>query len=112
MSGSKLNLYDNANIKSNSQTSASQGKTGRVGMLRIATKTKLTPEEAIEKALKFFGPEGYKLTITGQTDTSAGFEGGGGTVAITACAENGKTDVELFSREWDYQVKEFIRLVR
>jgi hypothetical protein len=98
--------------KNNSQNSVSQGKTGRIGMLRIATKTKLSPEEVIEKALKFFGPDGYKLKITGQTDTSAGFEGGGGTIAITTCAENSKTDVEFLSREWDYQVKEFIRLIR
>ena len=81
-------------------------------MLRIATKTKLTPEEAIIKAVKFFGPEGYKLKITSQSDTSASFEGGGGTVGITACAENEKTSVEFLSREWDYQVKEFIRLIR
>jgi hypothetical protein len=81
-------------------------------MLRIATKTKLTPEDIIKKAVKFFGPEGYKLKINGQTETSATFEGGGGTVEISACAENGKTTVDFLSREWDYQVKEFIRMIR
>ena len=81
-------------------------------MLRIASKTKLTPEEVIKKAVKFFGPEGYKLKITTQTETAASFEGGGGTVEISACAENSKTNVDFLSREWDYQVKEFIRGIR
>ena len=81
-------------------------------MLRIATKTKLTPEEVIKKALKFFGPEGYKLKITNQTDTSAAFEGSGGTVELSACNDEGKTTVDFLSREWDFQVKEFIRIIR
>ena len=81
-------------------------------MLRIASKTKLTPEEIIKKAVKFFGPEGYKLKITGQTETTATFEGGGGTVEICACADNGKTTVDFISREWDYQLKEFISAIR
>jgi hypothetical protein len=81
-------------------------------MLRIATKTKLLPEEAIKKAIKFFGPDGYKLQITNQTDTSVSFEGGGGTIDITTCKDNDKTEVEFLSREWDYQVKEFIKSIR
>ena len=81
-------------------------------MIRIATKTKLTPEEVIKRAIKFFGPDGYKLKITGQTETSAAFEGGGGSVGITACEDNGKTSVDFLSREWDFQVKEFIKIIR
>jgi len=81
-------------------------------MLRIATKTKLTPEEAIKKAIQFFGPDNYKLKITSQTETSASFEGGGGSVEVSACKENGKTSVDFLSREWDYQVKEFIKIIR
>ena len=81
-------------------------------MLKIATKTKLTPAEVIKKAIKFFGPDGYKLKVTGQTGTSAAFEGGGGSVEITACDDNGKTTVDFLSREWDFQVKEFIRIIR
>jgi len=81
-------------------------------MLRIATKTKLSPEEVIMKAITFFGPDNYKLKITAQADTSASFEGGGGTIDVSACAENGKTSVDFLSREWDYQVKEFIKMIR
>lgn len=81
-------------------------------MLRIATKTKMTPEEVIEKAIIYFGIDGYKLEITSQTDTSATFKGDGGSIEMIACKENGKTNVEFLSREWDYQVKEFIKAIR
>jgi len=81
-------------------------------MLRIAVKTNLTPEEVTRKAIKFFGPEGYKLKITNQTETSATFEGGGGSIEVSACADSNKTAVDFLSREWDFQVKEFIKIIR
>jgi len=81
-------------------------------MLKIAVRTKLSPEEAIRQAINFFGPNGYKLKVVDQSDTSVSLEGGGGSIEITACAEDGKTTVEFISREWDYQVKEFIKAIR
>jgi hypothetical protein len=81
-------------------------------MLRIATKTKLSPEDTINEAVTFFGPEGYKLKVTEKSGTTASFEGGGGTIDVSACNENGKTTVDFLSREWDFQVKEFIKAIR
>jgi len=81
-------------------------------MLKIATKTKLSPEEAVKRAVEFFGPGGYGLKVMEQCPECASFEGGGGGVEVTACTEEKRTSVELFSREWDYQVKEFIRKIR
>ena len=80
-------------------------------MLKIATKTKLSPEEAVKRAVEFFGPDGYGLEIKNQSPDCAYFEGGGGGVEVTACAEEKRTSVELESREWDYQAKEFIRKI-
>ena len=80
-------------------------------MLRMATKTKLSPEEAIKRAVAFFGPGGYRLEVKEQSTGYAYFEGGGGGVEVTACAEEKGTSVELVSREWDYQVKEFIHTI-
>ena len=80
-------------------------------MLKIATKTKLNPEKAIEKAVEFFGPKGYKLEVKEQSEGCATFEGGGGGVEVTACAEEKGSTVELLSREWDYQVREFINKI-
>ena len=81
-------------------------------MLKIATKTKLSPEEAIKQAIEFFGPDGYGLEVKDQAPSCAYFEGGGGGVQVTACIEGKQTSVELESREWDYQVKKFIGKIR
>ncbi len=80
-------------------------------MLKIVTKTKLSPEEAIKRAVEFFGPGGYGLEVKNQSPGCTYFEGGGGGVNVIACAEEKRTSVELESREWDYQVKEFIRKI-
>lgn len=81
-------------------------------MLKIATKTKLSPEKAIERAVEFFGPDGYGLQVKEQSPECAYFEGGGGGVEVTACKEGKGSSVELLSREWDFQVREFIRNIR
>ena len=77
-------------------------------MLSIEAKTKLNPEQVIKTAVDFFGPKGYKLVVKNQSADCASFEGGGGGVEVSACAEGKQTSVEFTSREWDYQVKEFI----
>ena len=81
-------------------------------MLKIATKTKLSPEDAIKRAVEFFGPEGYGLEVKNQFPECAYFEGGGGGIEVTACADGKGTSVELLSLEWDYQAREFIKKLR
>ncbi len=81
-------------------------------MLKMAKKTKLSPEEVIKRAVEFFGPAGHGLKVKEQCADSVYFEGGGGIVEVTTCAEGKGTSVELVSREWDYQVKEFISKLR
>jgi hypothetical protein len=80
-------------------------------MLRLSAITKLSPEEAVRRAVKFFGPEGYHLEIKEESETEASFEGGGGGVSVSASVEGGKTTVELASREWDYQIREFVEKI-
>ncbi len=77
-------------------------------MLRIATKTKLSPDDVVKKAVDYFGPNGYQLKVKDQTEGCVSFEGGGGGVEVTTCLEDEVTSVEFVSTEWDYQVKEFI----
>jgi len=77
-------------------------------MLRMAAKTRLSPEEIVKRAVAFFGSGGYGLEVKEQSAGYACFEGGGGVVEVTASAEKKGASVELVSREWDYQVKEFI----
>ena len=77
-------------------------------MARFGKKTSLKPSEVIEKAVGFFGNGGIGLKIVERADEIICFEGGGGHVTITLCL-NEKTDVDLETREWDYQVIQFMR---
>jgi hypothetical protein len=81
-------------------------------MLKLNVSTKLKPEEVVKKALGFFGPGGYGLNVNEQSETCAYFEGGGGGVELTTCTDKKGTSVDLETREWDYQVKEFARMIK
>jgi len=75
--------------------------------MRYAVKTKLKPDEVIERAIKFFGKGGVGLEVTERNASTVCFEGGGGHVTIIVCPDE-LTDVDLETREWDYQVKRFM----
>ena len=77
-------------------------------MLKLVTKTQMSPGEVVKKAVEFFGADGYGLELKEEGADFALFEGGGGVVGISASPEGEKTQVTLDSREWDFQVKEFI----
>jgi hypothetical protein len=77
-------------------------------MLKMTAKTKLTPAEVIKRALAFFGRGGYGLNIMEQTADYICLEGGGGVIEVSAEAASRGSSVELISREWDYQLKEFL----
>ena len=81
-------------------------------MLNLTTKTKLKPEEVVKKAVAYFGPGGYGLTVSNKTDTCVSFQGGGGGVDISTCAEDKGTSVDFETREWEIQVKEFARNIK
>lgn len=81
-------------------------------MLKLSTKTKVNPKEVIKRAVQFFGPDGYGLKITGQSDAYASFVGGGGGVEVSAFTEGKGLSVDVTSREWDSQVREFIGKIR
>ena len=81
-------------------------------MLKLSTKSKLKPEEVIKRAKKYFGPEGYGLKDEDEGNCCTYFEGGGGSVRVTASEEKKGSTVDLESVEWDYQVKEFLQKIR
>ncbi len=76
-------------------------------MLNLEVKTKLTPEEVTKRAKRFFGKGGLGLEVSEENPQCLSFEGGGGYVTATICAEGDKTRVTLVGQEWDFQVKEF-----
>ena len=79
-------------------------------MLRIENKTKLSEAEVIERAVEYFNGE-YGMEVKEQSDCLVTFEGGGGGVSVATCVEGDKTAVEITSREWDYQTKQFLEKI-
>jgi len=80
-------------------------------MIRLEVTTKLSPEKTIEEAVAFFGPDGYGLEVKENYKNHAYFEGGGGSVAITVKPVDNKTSVDIVSREWDFQVQQFLEKI-
>ncbi len=78
-------------------------------MARYSVETRLSPEQAIQRAVSFFGKGGVGLDMTEQGDCCVHFVGGGGHVRVTVTAGDPRTTVELETREWDYDVKQFMR---
>jgi hypothetical protein len=76
-------------------------------MARYGKKTNLSSSEVIEKAVIFFR-DARGLKIVEKSQELVCFENAIGHVTITVC-ENGQTDVELETREFDYDVREFMR---
>ena len=79
-------------------------------MARYGVSTRLLPEEIIRQAMAFFGHRGLGLEVTDRSQCCAHFEGGGGYVSVTV-SEGKKTEVELVTREWDEDVKRFMRQI-
>ena len=80
-------------------------------MPHYSVETAKGPEEAVEEAKAFFGEGGLGLEITSETPCCITLQGGGGHVTVTASDEEGKTQVDLETREWDYHVKRFMRQI-
>lgn len=77
-------------------------------MALYSVKTKKSPEEVVEQAKSTFGEGGLGLSVSATNPCCITFEGGGGHISVTTSEEADTTEVQLETREWDYQVKEFI----
>jgi hypothetical protein len=81
--------------------------------MRYGTETERTPEEVLERARAFFGPGGD----VGLPEASAGqgvvtFAAETGGVSVSARSIDGRTEVTVVSREYDYWAEKFIRALR
>jgi len=82
-------------------------------MVKLVKKSKLSPEEAVKRAVAFFGPGGLGMKVTEQSPTCAYFRGiGESYVNVTTCAEGKGSSIEVESREWDIEAKEFMGKIR
>ncbi|MCS6802859.1 MAG: hypothetical protein RMM58_11990 [Chloroflexota bacterium] len=80
-------------------------------MIRLETTTRALPATVLRLARAFFG-ERYGLAETSADATSVTFEGGGGGVTVSAQATRAGTVVEITSREWDEQARQFAAQLR
>ena len=81
-------------------------------MISLTKDSKLKPEEVITKAISFWGPKGYGLTIQDQEACSVAFEGGGGGVNVSAAAAAKGSTVDVEAREWESQAKDFMAALK
>src|SRR5207244_13296580 len=85
-----------------------QGEGGGDTMLKLEVKTRL-PEEQVKQRITAFFRDGNGLNITAEAPDCLTFEGGCAYVTATICREANETRVELETREWEEQVKQFAR---
>ena len=80
-------------------------------MLRIAKQSRLNTDEIITKASRYFGKGGEGLDETERGFCCISFSGGGGHVTVTVVEEASKREVEVETREYEYQARQFLGLV-
>ena len=80
-------------------------------MLRISKKTRLQREEIIDRASEFFGKGGVGLDEKEKNLCCISFEGGGGYVSVLIADEEKRRVVDVETREYEYQVKQFLERV-
>jgi hypothetical protein len=81
-------------------------------MIRLGTISRREPVEVLDRAVEYFGPQGLGLEINRRTSNSIYFEGGGGHVQVEVKpTEDGKTDVDIQSQEWDYDAGKFLTIL-
>jgi hypothetical protein len=76
-------------------------------MLSLTKDSRLKPEDVISKTVKYFGPNGYGLLVKEQDPGTVYLEGGGGGVRVLAQATEKGSKVDLETREWENQSKDF-----
>jgi len=74
------------------------------------TDTSHSCEKVLEKAKDFFNGE-WGLEVSSKENCCALFQGGGGHVFVQCIDDEGEMKVELATREWDRQVKKFMRKI-
>ena len=77
-------------------------------MTRYGKTSHLSLVDVMQKSENFFGPKGLGLDIKEHTVARAAYEGGGGYVVVAMTPATQGTEVEVDSREWDYQVEQFL----
>jgi len=81
-------------------------------MLSITKESKLKPEQIIKSAVNFFGAKGLGLIVKEEDTCSVYLEGGGGGVRVKAAVSKKGSTVDLETREWESQAKDFLASIK
>jgi len=81
-------------------------------MLSMTKESVLKPEEVIKRAVSFFGAKGLGLALKEEDQTSVYLEGGGGGVRVYAAGSKKGSTVDIETREWESQVKNFLATIK
>ncbi len=79
-------------------------------MLRLTVTSKQSPTDVMRRARAFFGDGGLGLEAS-MDAAGLQFTGGGGFVTLVLSDEDGKTLVDVSTREFDQQVKRFAKQI-
>jgi hypothetical protein len=80
-------------------------------MIRISKQSRLNTDEIIAKASGYFGKGGEGLDETERGGCCISFSGVGGYVTVTVCEQTNQREVDVETREFEYQAKQFLGLV-
>jgi hypothetical protein len=78
-------------------------------MLTMQATIKRPRHEVVESVKSYFGDGGLGLKLIRDEAGFLIFEGGGGHVAATLCAQQDQTLVVIETREWEFDVRRFIQ---
>jgi hypothetical protein len=78
-------------------------------MLTMEATIKLPQQKVIERVKSYFGAGGLGLKLVRDEAGFLTFEGGGGHVMITLCAQQHLTLMLIETREWEFDVRRFMQ---
>ena len=80
-------------------------------MIRISKKSRMNRDEIIARASRYFGKGGEGLDETERGSCCVSFSGAGGYVTVMVVEGNDQREVDVESREFEYQAKRFLESV-
>ena len=80
-------------------------------MLRISKKSRLNTDEILGKASRYFGKGGEGLDEMERGPCCISFSGVGGYVTVTVSEQDDQREVDVETREFEYQAKQFLGIL-
>jgi hypothetical protein len=82
-------------------------------MILVGKETRQSAAQVLARAVEYFGPDGVGLEIAERNDRNVQLRGSGGYVAVRVQPkqDDGISDVEVESREWENDAKRFLEKI-